>query len=379
MTPLDTRIQFSDEQAMLLDTATQFCRDRASTRAARAAMTTEDGFDRALWREMTALGWSGIAVSERHGGAGLGAAELAGLTEAMGRHLLATPFLSTQLFVQGLTSGGSEALQAACLPRICDGAIATVALFEEDGDWTLEALQATAVLAGERVRLSGSKSFVCDAGVADLFLVSLACAGQPALVLLEATDLPAGRRQRETLIDETRRSFRLELDGIEIAAERLIQGPAAGRALQAMRDLALLLTTAEATGGISGVLDVTLDYLRTRTAFGRRIGSFQALKHTSVDILVGLERARSHLYHAATLLAEGADAEIALRMAKAEAGDVFAFAGDRAVQFHGGFGFTWDCDAQLYLRRALWLQYAWGDSAHHRRRLGDLLLPRTSN
>jgi alkylation response protein AidB-like acyl-CoA dehydrogenase len=123
------------------------------------------------------------------------------------------------------------------------------------------------------------------------------------------------------------------------------------------------------------VLDVVLDYLRTRTAFGRKIGSFQALKHTCVDILVGLERTRSHVYHAATLLAGNEDAEVALRMAKAEAGDSFVFAGDRAVQFHGGFGFTWDCDAQLFLRRALWLQFAYGDAAHHRRRLADILLP----
>ena len=87
-----------------------------------------------------------------------------------------------------------------------------------------------------------------------------------------------------------------------------------------------------------------------------------------------LERSRSHVHHAATLLADGEDAEIALRMAKAEAGDDFVHAGDRAVQFHGGFGFTFECDAQLYLRRALWLQNTFGDAAHHRRRLADLLL-----
>jgi len=126
------------------------------------------------------------------------------------------------------------------------------------------------------------------------------------------------------------------------------------------------------------VLALTVAYLNTRSAFGRKIGSYQALKHGCVDILIGLERARSHLYHAATLLADadggGADAEIALRMAKAEAGDAFALAGDRAVQFHGGFGFTWDCDAQLYLRRALWLQPWFGDSAHQRKRLAERLL-----
>ncbi len=137
----------------------------------------------------------------------------------------------------------------------------------------------------------------------------------------------------------------------------------------------MFLASAQAAGGIAGVLDVVVEYLNTRTTFGRKIGSYQSLKHACSEILIGLERTRSHVYHAATLLAAGENAEIALRMAKVEAGDSMVFAGDRAVQFHGGFGFTWDCDAQLYLRRALWLQYAFGDATHHRRRLADLLLP----
>ena len=126
------------------------------------------------------------------------------------------------------------------------------------------------------------------------------------------------------------------------------------------------------------VLDVVVDYLNTRTTFGRKIGSYQSLKHTCADILVSMERSRSHVYHCATLVTEGVQPqalEVALRMAKVESGDGFVFAGDRAVQFHGGFGFTWDCDAQLFLRRALWLQHSFGDAAHHRRRLADLLLP----
>ena len=123
-----------------------------------------------------------------------------------------------------------------------------------------------------------------------------------------------------------------------------------------------------------GNIAVLVEYLNTRTAFGRKIGSYQGLKHPTVDILVGLERSRSHVYHAASLLDAGEDPEVAIRMAKAEASDSFAFAGDRAIQFHGGFGFTWECDAQLFLRRALWCQYAYGDALHHRKHLARLLL-----
>ncbi len=368
MAQLSHRIAFSDEQAMLLETATAFCREKSPIRAVRNLLGSETGFDRAVWDDMVALGWSGIAIPEQHGGSGLTLAEVATVTEPMGRHLLATPFVSTQIAVQALLHA-SAAQQKAILPRIAQGAIATTAMFEADGNWDLTAIETTATA----LRLEGAKSMVVDAGVADIFVISIRVDGAPALAILDRADLQS-RILPETIIDETKRSARLDLTGIEIPAASLITGQAAREALGAIRDAALLLASAEAAGGIAGVLDVTVDYLNTRTSFGRKIGSYQSLKHACADILVGLERSRSHLYHAATLCAGNETAEIALRMAKTEACEVFAYAGDRAVQFHGGFGFTWECDAQLYLRRAMWLQYWHGDAAHHRRKLADLLL-----
>jgi alkylation response protein AidB-like acyl-CoA dehydrogenase len=372
--PLSSRIVFSDEQAMLLDSAVTFCRERSPAATVRQLMTTETGFDRGLWSEIAQLGWNGIAIPERFGGSGLTLGHTAVIAEPMGRHLLATPFT-----IQGLLAGGSEAQQAAWLPRLADGGIASVAVFEDDGDWDLTQPQASAT-RGAGVTLAGAKTLVTDAAVADLLLVSVWLDGAPALAVLPTAGLAPGALQRETLIDETRRSHRLTLDGITLPAEALITGEAARQALDAIHRAALLLASAEAAGGIAGVLDVVVDYLNTRTTFGRKIGSYQGLKHPAADMLVGLERARSHVAHAATLLAEGANTgaaadqvDLALRMAKAEAGDSFVFAGDRAVQFHGGFGFTWDCNAQLYLRRALWMQPWFGDAAQQRQLLADAL------
>jgi alkylation response protein AidB-like acyl-CoA dehydrogenase len=124
-------------------------------------------------------------------------------------------------------------------------------------------------------------------------------------------------------------------------------------------------------------MDVTVEYLKTRKQFGRLIGSYQALKHPMVELLCSVDAARSFIYHAATLVGPGpleTDAEIACRMAKAQASDTLKFAGDRAVQFHGGMGFTYECDAQLYIRRAQWSQQVFGDAYHHRKRLAPLLL-----
>ena len=120
-----------------------------------------------------------------------------------------------------------------------------------------------------------------------------------------------------------------------------------------------------------------MDYLKTRKQFGKLIGSYQALKHPTVDILTQVDSARSFIYHAATLVSDDAidaDAEIACRMAKAQACQTLLYAGDRAVQFHGGMGFTYECDAQLYIRRAQWSQQQFGDVQHHRKHLATLLL-----
>ena len=393
-TQMNTRIDFSDEQAMLLDSASAFCRARSPSATVRGLIGSPHddsiGFDRGLWAQIAQLGWLGIAVPESLGGSGLGIGHTAVIAEPMGRHLLATPFTSTQLCIQGLLAGGSAAQQAEWLPRLAQGGIGTVALFEDDGDWALTQPRCRAEIAGTsgtsgtsgtNATLHGAKTLVTDAAVADVLLVSVMLDGAPALALLVAADLPPGHLQREVIIDETRRSSRFELNGLQVPASRLITGAPALAALQAVRNAALLLASAEAAGGIAGALAVVVDYLNTRTAFGRKIGSYQSLKHTCADILVGLERAQSHVAHAATLLTDLAEpgaaaaAELALRMAKVEAGDSFVQAGDRAVQFHGGFGFTYDCDAQLYLRRALWLQPWFGDAAHHRRKLADALWP----
>lgn len=375
---LNTRINFSDEQAMLLEAATSFCRDQSPSSAVRARIASDAGFDPAHWQAMVDMGWLGIAVPEAHGGSGLGLGACAVVAEPLGRHLLHTPFMATQLAIQALLAGGSAAQQSEWLPRLATGTVGTVALFEDGGDWNLQALDSRAAVAGGSATLSGHKALVPDAGVADLLVTSVAVDGAPALALLTRAEA-AGRLQAETVVDATRRSFGLRLDGLQVPVDRLITGDSAIRALHAVRQAAWLLAAAEASGGIAGALAVTVDYLNTRNAFGRKIGSYQGLKHGCAEILCQLERVRSHVYHAATLVdADPAGAqpetEIALRMAKADAGDAAVQAGDRAVQYHGGFGFTWDCDAQLYLRRALFLQPWFGDAAHHRSALAGLLL-----
>jgi acyl-CoA dehydrogenase len=266
---LNTRLAFSDEQAMLLEAATSFCRDQSPSSAVRARIGTETGFDPAHWQAMVDMGWLGIAVPEAHGGSGLGLGACAVVAEPLGRHLLHTPFVATQLAIQALLAGGSAAQQDAWLAKLATGSVGTVALFEDDGDWDLTALTSRATVRGAEATLAGRKTLVPDAGVADLLIASVQCDGAPALALLRRADA-AGRLQAETVVDATRRSFGLRLDGLQLPADHLITGDAAIRALQAVRRAAWLLAAAELAGAVAGALAVTVDYLNTRNAFGRK-------------------------------------------------------------------------------------------------------------
>ena len=363
-------ISFTDEQSMLLDTAGEFFRVNSPVEYVRAQIETETGFDAGIWTQMAELGWLGLAVPEAFGGSGLGLAEAVTIAEPMGRHLFAGPFLSTQLAICALVHGGTDAQKGEWLPRLAGGEIATVALLEAGGDWDLSNVNARAQRDGDRVRLHGAKTFVADAAVAAFVVVLVSLEGSPGLVLVERERISDDALTREVVIDETRRCYGLNLEGIEVPATSVL----ASAPIETVGRAGTLLLTAEMCGGISATLDCVVEYLNTRTQFGRQIGSYQALKHPTVDILVGLERSRSHLYHAASVINDERLADTAVRMAKAEASDAFAFAGDRAIQFHGGFGFTYECDAQLYLRRALWCQYQFGDALHHRKRLAKTLL-----
>jgi len=368
------RIGFTEDQATLLDLATDFCLRRSPISTVRRLMEAEMGHDPAIWQEMGELGWLGVAIPEAFGGSGLSLAEVVPLVEQMGRRLMAGPFVSTTLAAQAILVAGTEGQRRTVLPRIAEGVPASLALAEAEGNWDLEAVTCLAKAAGPgRLTLSGTKVLVGDAHVAQWFVVSVLYEGRPALVLVPASALPDGAMRREGIIDETRRAFRLCLDGVDLPDSALMDPALAQTGLRHLHLAGNLLGAAEMVGGTQACVDYTIDYLKTRTQFGKLIGSYQAVKHPTVEAYVAYEQARSHLYSAAHCFAEQGTGEIATRMAKAQADAAYSFAADRAIQFHGGFGFTWDCDAQLYRRGAIWHAAQYGDGAYHKRKLVCLL------
>jgi len=368
-------MRFSEEQKMILESSRSFCRDTSSIEQVRQLLESPQGYDENVWQQLVALGWTGIAIPESFGGSELGIEAVVPIVECMGRSLSATPFIPCTLAAQVILRAASPDQQQRWLPKMVEGKVATLALLDNE-DWG--ASSTTHQLSDELV-LQGEKWFVGDAVTAELFLVLTQYQGSARFVVVERNQLPEGAIQAHALIDETKRSAKIDFTAVAVSADAVLAEENTQEILDDIKLIGALLTAAEAVGATSSCLNLIVEYLKTRKQFGKLIGSYQALKHPSVDILNKLEGARSQVYHAATLFEEGKgkierDLEVACRMAKASANDALLYAGDRAVQFHGGMGFTYECDAQLYIRRAQWSQQQFGDSAHHRKRLAPLLL-----
>ena len=360
-----TAMHFDAEQALLLDYARSFCRDAGGIATVRERLEASCSYRADDWRAMVAMGWTGIGVPETAGGSGLGIGAAVPLLEGLGRSLFTTPLLSSLLAAQLLLRATGDA-QHALLASIAAGARVAVAAPEPGAEGAVSV---------ESGGLRGGVHMVLDAADAEYLLIPARERDRPVLALLAADALPAGRVRPCRLIDLTRRAADVNVDALP--AELVAEGERVAAAVADHHLLGALLVAAESTGAAASCLDTVVEYLKTRTQFGRPIGSYQALKHPAVDMLLAVDNSRSFIYHAASLVDAGPldrDAEIACRMAKAQASETLKFAGDRAVQFHGGMGFTWDCDAQLYIRRAQWAQQQFGDARHHRQRLAALLL-----
>ena len=370
---LTAEIAVTDEQVELLNIAEDFCRDHSPIEKVRELIDNETGYDPDVWKQIGELGWLAIAIPEDHDGVGLSLAEIVPIAEQMGRRSLNSPFMSTTLAAQALIAGGTDEHKQAWLPKIAAGQAATLALSEDNGDWDLNAIKAQGEQTGDTITLTGKKTFVLDLPSAGPVITSVKINGETRLIVLDGKDIPETAIRRERIIDDIKRSYELTLDGLSVGADAVFDEDKTQATLKHIHLAANLLGSAELCGACKATVDYTVEYLKTRRQFGKLIGSFQALKHPTVDAFVGYEQARSLLYSAAHCFSQQGQGEIATRMAKAQADKALSFAADRSIQFHGGFGFTYDCDAQLYRRRAIFHASQYGDAAYHRKRLADLL------
>ena len=249
----------TEEQIELMEVATSFCRDKSPIDKVRTLIDDDLGYDPQIWKEIGELGWLAIAIPEIHGGVGLSMAEVVPIAEQMGRNLMSTPFGTTTLAAQALLAGGSEAQQAEWLPKIAAGCAATLALSEDNGDWDLSNIACSGKLDGDSVTLSGKKQLVRWADSAELIIASVKLDGNVCFALIERSALADSALRRESIIDETARSFELTLDGVRIAANALFDTSRSRGTLEKVELAAGLIQAAEMCGGAQAVIDYTLE------------------------------------------------------------------------------------------------------------------------
>jgi acyl-CoA dehydrogenase len=368
---------FSDEQKALQSHARRFFEANCPRETVRGVLDGDKTYDEALWRSIVQMGFLGTAIPEAYGGLGLGYLELCAIAEEFGRSLAPVPFSSSiYMAAEMLLNSGNDAQKQTWLPKLAAGeAIGTVAIAEGVGALAPDQIAAT-IVGG---RLNGEKRPVADGTVADFAIIAArAGPGDAGPVSLHLVDLhqPGVQRAAISTIDPTRGHASLRFSNA--LAEPL--GETASDAwpmIERVFDRAAVLFAFEQIGGADRALEMARDYALERRAFGRPIGSFQALKHMLADMYVSATLARSNAYYAAWALSTDApELPQAAAAARISATQAFQHCAKNNIQVHGGMGFTWEFDCHLYYRRSNLLALALGGQSHWEDRLvGQLQTP----
>ena len=351
----------SEEQRLLQETIRGFAAAECPPARLRPLFEAGQGHDPALWKGLVEIGVAGLALPEAHGGSALDVLDLALAAEVIGESALPVPFLGHALAGLAIAWGGSPAQRATWLPRLATGdALATIAFGEPGERWQPEQWQADLA----RGRISGRKAFVPDGGAADLFVVGTR-GGELALVLRNAAGV---RCTAVSGVDRTRALAELELADAE--AEVLPDG---ARAAARVRDAGLVLLAADAFGAAWRLLRMTAAYTGTREQFGTRLAQFQAVKHQLANAVTELEPARGLLWYAAHAVDHLPErAPHAAAVAKAHITDRAVGVARDAVELHGGIGYTWESDVQIWFKRVLFDRAFLGTPEVHRERSAQL-------
>jgi len=354
---------FSDDQRLLQDAVRTMLAETSTSQAVREVLEGRASQCEAVWRNLIAMGAASAAIPEQYGGAGLGYLELCLVAEEAGRHLAAVPLASSfYLAAELILRAGSEAQKRHWLPKIAGGAVIATATLA-----SRERYRAPAPLTFDGETLTGTTPALTDGGIAGLAVLQVG----DELVLVDLAGAGISRKPVPTL-DPTRPLAELQFD--HSPAERLPTTNAAAVITRVLDGAAVLLAF-EQVGGAARILQATRDYSLERKAFGRQIGSFQALKHKMAEIYTAIELARVHAYYGAWALSSDApELPKAAAAARVAATRAYVVAAEEGIELHGGIGFTWEMDCHLHYRRARHLGQLIGSEHAWRARLADELI-----
>ncbi|MGB0436128.1 MAG: acyl-CoA dehydrogenase family protein [Mycobacterium sp.] len=366
---------FTDEQIQLRAAVRAFCAEYADESSVRTSMESDPPFDPGVWARLgSELGVLGLAVPEDEGGAGGTLVDQAVAVEELGAALACGPLFGTVYLAIPALVAASE--PSDILAQLVEGTrTAALAVGDVAGKFDPTTVTVDAAPTDQGWALTGNVLRVVDAGAADSLLV--AAKGPGGIAIYEVgTDSPGVQRISLNTLDLTRPQANVELSA---APARLVSGAdEAERVITQALHIGAALLAVEQVGAAQHLLDLSVEYAKSRLQFGRPIGSFQAVKHRLADDLVALEHARSTAYHAVWALTDGTgdalDPALAVSIAQATCSAAFTRIATDTIQVHGGIGFTWEHQAHLYYKRAFTDAALLGSAEQHRARVAELVL-----
>jgi alkylation response protein AidB-like acyl-CoA dehydrogenase len=359
----------NEEQEQIKSSAREFLARECPETHVRAMEADEKGYSPELWRRIAELGWHGLMIPAELGGSGLLFYDLCIVVEEVGRSLLPGPFIANQVALALLLDGGSQAQQKRYLPGIANGSqIHTYAFTEGTGRWGAGDIALRAQPTGEGVVLNGSKLFVPDPHVADVIWVLARSENGFVAGAIPPTAKGVQIAPLTTMTGE--KLAEVVLDHVNVARDDIIEISN----LDAFSNRAIVLECAYLVGLIQKDFEITVDYAKTRAAFGRPIGAFQAIQHKAADMVTDLDGMRFITYRAAAAVSDrDSSANLKVAMAKAWCSEASRRVVAHGQQIHGAIGFTKEYPIQLYFRRQKHGELFWGDADFHRERIAQML------
>ena len=364
---------FGEDETMLRDSARKFFADNCSPDKIHSQVAdnpdiyrpVESLWDKGLWKQITELGWTAVCVPEAAGGVGMPAVAAIALAEEAGKAAFPSPLVATFNATFALKECDSEAANTL-LGEIAGGLAATLAITNQKGSWEASDTD----VAAKDGKLNGTSYYVQDAQKAEVFIVSAKTDSGVALYRVDPT-ASGVTINADGIIDLTRDQAHVTFDGVDA---ELLENNGADALTRAMPAI-LCITSADMIGSGEWLLQTTTEYAQTRVQFDRPLGFFQAVKHPLVNVMLAIDAAKSLTYNAACAFdEEPAEALRLARMAKSAASDMAVFSSSRAVQFHGGIGFTWECYVHLFFKRQMHNHILYGDGKYQRALLADMLM-----
>lgn len=369
--------ELNEEQKLIKNSVRDFLNTECPKPVVRELEESESGYSSELWKKMAELGWMGIVVPEKYGGAGLSWLDQAVIFEEFGRAAIPGPMFSTAIGIQLLMEGGTDEQKETCLSKVISGDLILTLAWEEPEAINNPAFAAIrAVPAGGGYEISGIKLFVPYAHVADLMLVVARTGGQPGnengLTVFLVNPKTAGIQLTPVKTIAADKQFRVDFEKVQVSSDDVVGEANKGLLLvESVLEKATALQCVEMVGGAQQELEMTTEYTKTRFQFDRAIGTFQTVQHRLADMYIDANGARWAAYQAVWRLTEGLPAARELMIAKIFANKACQRIAFSAQQLHGGIGVDLDFDLHFYYRRAKAFELKFGTTLQHLESLGS--------